>query len=238
MRRTRPAAPLIAALVLAMAVLPGLAAPAAAKEGMSAVLDAPIGLDTPPGTVLLVGVTVNVLDETGTLQPVVGSPIVLILTGRGGAVTEDGGATPDAARPNHYEMRIAIPDGGVRDVKVVIRGSNGTGPVDLDIPLTEDPFTFGGVSARSAQVAPAPTPALTPFPRASAAAAVAASAAPVVAPAAAAPAPEAAAPAPAAPSSGQDGITWWPGALVLVLLGLAVVIAVRLRAGRTSAPGA
>ncbi len=229
----RLAGPALAAIALATLLLSVIAGVASAKESMSAVLDAPIALASPPGAELLVGLTVDVLTEDGE-YPVEGSPIVLILSGRDGETTE---AWSVQDRIGHYVARATVPDSGVRGLRVVLRGTS-----DIDILLLEDPFTFGGISPRSAQVAPAPTPGLTPLPRATAVAKVpAASAAPApVEPASAAseaaPAPAAAAPAPAV--DGTDGATWWPPALVLVVLGVVVVVAVRLRVGRRSAEGA
>lgn len=222
-------------LILMLALHLGGAGKALGKESMMATLDAPIAFATPPGTEILVGMTVTALADTGIVD-VVGSPIVLILTGRHGATTEAFGATPDRARPGHYEMRITIPEGGVRAADVVIRGSSGGQQVDLPIRLMEDPFTFGGVTARTAQVAPAPTPMLTPFPRATAVAPVAPAPAgsPATGPAGGTANPAAAAtPAATPPETG----TRWPPALALVALGIAVVVAVRLRVGRPAREG-
>jgi hypothetical protein len=206
------------ATALLYAIVPGAVA---AKEGMTVAFDAPIALDTPPGTELLVGMTVTMLDEDGE-HPVQGSPIVLVLAGRAGATTEARGIQDTLG---HYTMRIAIPPGGVQGAQVVLRGSSSNGPADFELELTTDPFTSGGVTETTAQVAPAPTPVLTPAPRATA-----------VPPAAVAAAPAPAPGSPAAATSPETG-TWWAPALVLVLLGLAVVIAVRLRAGRRAAQG-
>ncbi len=64
-----------------------------------------------------------------------GSPIWLRLTGPTGDVTEAPGVMGPG--PGRYEMRIRVPEGGPRDLEVMIRGSS-----DLPIFLMEDPFTF------------------------------------------------------------------------------------------------
>jgi hypothetical protein len=150
------------ATITALAVLLVFAAgaiPAVAKEGMLARLDAPIALGAEPGTELLVGITVTVPDA-GVDRPVEGSPIQLVLTGRDGSTTRAAGAVDGT--PGHYVVRVTVPAGGVRRAEVVMHGTS-----DLPIVLAEDPFAFGPVTARTAQVAPPLAPAPTPFPRAS-----------------------------------------------------------------------
>ena len=148
--------------------------PVLAKESLTARLDAPIAIGTPPGTEIMVGVTVTAPSADGSsTEPVYGSPIYLRLTGRHGATTD---AMGEPAGPSgHYVMRITVPAGGVRGVEVGMRGTS-----DLPIRLQEDPLTFRAIGPTTAQVAPAPTPALTPFARAAAAPAsqIAAQAAP------------------------------------------------------------
>jgi len=149
---------LLAVLLLAAAALPALA-----KEFMQATLDAPIAMGTPGGTEILVGVTVTVPDGD-VIHSVEGSPIYLKLVGRDGSFTRASGI-PDQT-PGHYMMRIVVPGGGARRAEVGIHGTT-----DLSIMLMADPFAFGGITARTAQVAPALappiTPPITPFPRAS-----------------------------------------------------------------------
>ncbi len=195
----RPTArPLVAALAAA-ALLACLVVPAMAKEFLQARLDAPIAMDTPPGTEILVGVSV----DDGSTHPVEGSPIQLILTGRDGSTTRAAGAAD--GKPGHYTMRIKIPAGGARRAEVVMHGTS-----DLPIMLQADPFTFGSVTARTAQVAPPLAPPMTPFPRATTVAA-----APANAPAQKLESPPAPAPVPAR----------FPPAVVVGLIVLAVVLA-------------
>jgi hypothetical protein len=214
----RPTTRRLAAVLAAAVVLTCLAGPATAKEGLQATLDAPIALATPAGTEIIVGVTVMVPLDDGTLRGVDGSPIQLILTGRGGSTTRAAGAAD--GKPGHYLMRIAIPAGGVRRAEVVMHGTT-----DLPLVLIKDPFSFGPITPKTAQVAPPLTPPLTPFPRATGAAA--APAAPTTPTAV-----EAATSPEAAPES--PGAAW--GAVAVIAAGAALATAV-LVLGRRS-PGA
>lgn len=242
----RPAVRALAALVLACLLLPAAVGPAAAKEGMLAHLDAPIALDSPPGAELLVGMRVTVLTEDGEM-PVEGSPIVLILTGRYRARTEAAGEVRSRTDTSHYVMRITVPEGGVQHAQVVIRGSGSGGKrIDLDIPFTSDPFTAGPITASTAQLAPGATPAPTARPVETSVATVPAASVPAVAaaPVGAATAPSAAPGTAAAvtadPTSATgagDESSWWLPALASLVLGVAVVLAVRLRSGGRPAEG-
>lgn len=161
--RTSPRPPRrrsMAAIVASAALLLLAAAPAFAKEGMEARLDAPIAMGTPGGTEILVGMTVTVFDENGVLHPVEGTPVYLKLIGRDGATTRAAGAGDRT--PGHYMMRIAIPEGGARDLEIGIHGTS-----DLAIMVLDDTFVFGDITPATAQLAPPLAPALTPFPRAS-----------------------------------------------------------------------
>jgi hypothetical protein len=219
--------PVVLALLVVPALLAVLAAPAAAKEWLQATLDAPIAMDTPPGTEILVGVTVMVPGDDGAMHPVEGSPIRLILTGRDGSTTHAAGAADGT--PGHYLMRITIPAGGVRAAQVAMHGTS-----DLPLTLTADPLTFGGVTARTAQVAPPLAPPMTPLPRASAGAA--APAAPVEV---AAPVERSSAAAPIAPASDAFPLLLGAGVAVLTLvLAIGLLVAARRSGGGRRVDGA
>jgi hypothetical protein len=139
MRRTT--APLLAVALLVLA-----AAPATAKEWLEAELDAPIAMGTPAGTEILVGLTVTVPE--GLERPAVdAATISLTLLGPTGHATR-AIATADGP-PNHYTARIAIPEAGARDLVIAVPGAE-----ELPVVLRADPFTFGPISARTAQLAP------------------------------------------------------------------------------------
>jgi hypothetical protein len=142
---------------IAAAALGGLlalaaAVPVFAKEGMEARLDAPIARDTPPGTELLVGMTVTYA-EGSEVHPVEGSPIYLRLTGPGGDSSVNLGRQ---GKSGHYTMRITVPAGGIASVEVGIRGTS-----DLAITVVGEPLMAGGITPLTAQAAPAITPAPT-----------------------------------------------------------------------------
>ena len=94
--------------------------------------------------------------DRGGINPVVGSPIYLKLTGRYGDTTR--AAAAGDRTPGHYTVRIADP--GRRRARGEI-GIHGTS--DLPMMIMNDPFTFGAITARTAQLAP---PLATPDGRA------------------------------------------------------------------------
>ena len=101
------AAPIAAAALVSLLVLSAVV-PVLAKEGLEARLDAPIGLNTPGGTVLLVGMMVTAPDDHGGApHPVEGTPVYLRLTGRDGSTTEASGAVRFRPRPLHDADRDA-----------------------------------------------------------------------------------------------------------------------------------
>ena len=193
--------------LLALTLLSLLVAPVAAKQWLEARFDAPIAMDTPGGTEILVGITVTTPVEEG-INPVVGSPVYLQLTGRYGDTTRAAAAGDRA--PGHYTVRIAIPAGGAREAEIGIDGTTG-----MPMMIMNDPFTFGSITAGTAQLAP---PLATPA---------------VVRPAAssvAAPAPTAATPAPA-PTIPMAGVL-----AALAIVGVAA-LAIALVARRRPAAG-
>ncbi len=190
----------ILSVLLASLLLIAAASPALAKEGMQARLDAPVGRATPGGTVLTVGLRVTVLSTAGR-DPVDGSPVYLVLWGPGGstrATLVDTGPTP-----GHYTMRIVVPAGGVSIVEVGLHGTS-----DMPIDVVEPSLVAGGISATTAQVAPA----------------LAASAAPSAA--SAAPAAVLVAPPPAAAVPTAVAVDPQPAGLLPVLVGGFIVLAI------------
>ena len=196
--------------MLALTLLTLLVAPVAAKQWLEARFDAPIAMDTPGGTEILVGITVTTPAEED-VNPVVGSPVYLKLTGRFGDTTR--AAAAGDRTPGHYTVRIAIPAGGAREAEV---GMHGT--FDPPMMIMNDPFTFGPITARTSQVAP---PLATPN---------------VVRPvaSAAAPAPAAVATPAPAPTVPMAGVL---AALAIVgVVALAVALIARRRQGAGPTP--
>ena len=195
--------------LLALTLLTLLVAPVAAKQWLEARLDAPIAMDTPGGTEILVGIMVTTQAPEG-LNPVVGSPIYLKLTGRDGDTTR--AAAAGDRTPGHYTVRIAIPAGGAREAEIGIHGTS-----DLPVMIMNDPFTFGSITARTSQVAP---PLATPNVVRPAASVAAPAAAPVATPA----------PAPAVPTAGVLAVLAIVG---IAALGVALIARRRHVAGPT-----
>jgi len=197
----------VGAALLAVALL---AAPVAAKEFVEARLDAPIPMGLPGGTEILVGIWVTASAPDGPLA-VEGTSMYLRLFGRDGASTRAAGAADRSS--GHYTFRIAIPAGGARDLEIGIHGTS-----DLPVMLGgNDPFTFGGITPRTAQLAPPLAAAPTPLPSAAAPASPASSVAA---------APTAPAPGPA------TGVIVAVGALAALAAVLVVAAARAVRARR------
>lgn len=142
----RSAIATIAGLIVSVLLLVSLAGPALAKEGVEALLDAPIGRETPAGTELLVGMKVFALDGD-TTHRVEGTPMYLELTGPTGDVTRAMGVQDVIG---HYTMRVTVPEGGVVSLEVGIHGTS-----DLAITVVGHPLVGGGIGPRTAQAAPA-----------------------------------------------------------------------------------
>jgi hypothetical protein len=221
--RRRTALTIAAATFLLTAAIPAIAV---AKEGFQARLDAPIGRDTPGGTTLLVGMTVTFPDGSVT-HPVQGAPIYLELVGRDGASIRAMGREDQTM--GHYQFRIEVPPAGIASVEIGISGT-----AEVAILLQGTALVAGGISARTAQVAPALPAAPTPFARASAVA-------PAVAPPVLAPAvPPVSDPAAALPAVLPALALLAIGAIAGLVAGVALTLAANRRsrslAGRPPEP--
>lgn len=139
--------------------------PVVGKEMIAARFDAPIAWATPGGTTLLVGLTVT-LAAGDTEDPIEGSPVYLLFNAPDRTTTLAFGREGPAG---HYTFRIDVPAGGIRDVEVGIRGNT-----SLPVSIVGTALVPGGITARTAQVAPAPVPATTRIARATSPAAPAA----------------------------------------------------------------
>jgi hypothetical protein len=124
------------ALIAGLAVACVLAAPAAAKEGVRATLTTPIPLDAAPGTKLHVAWKLASRDGT----PFGGGDVFVRLLSASGARAEtayvNGGGT--------FAADVVVPEGGIGDVQIGIRGwssgPNGTHESPLLFPITNDPL--------------------------------------------------------------------------------------------------
>jgi hypothetical protein len=152
-RRPTARIPTLAA-VAAIAVLTLASVPALAKGPiLEATFVDPISFDSPPGAELLVAITVAV-DEAFEGESAAGAPVWLRLIGPAGDTTVAAGSIGKGA--GRYEMRIKVPEGGPRQAEVYMPG--GPGEADIQLWLTNDPFTFRPMGAGTAQLAPALAP--------------------------------------------------------------------------------
>jgi hypothetical protein len=215
-RRTFANRPLAFSLTATITVLMlATAAPALGKENLEARLDAPVARNSPGGAEILVGVTVTFTDASG-VHPVEGSPVSVHLIGPSGLEQwEMARADP---KPGHYTARVEVPADGVSSVLVGFRGTNGNGAAEIPIAIVGQTVTAGGMTAGSAQLAPAPPRAITPLPRATVAAAAPA-------------APAAVHDAAAGPSIGVVPV------IVVVLLGVACSLGIVVLARRRITAG-
>jgi hypothetical protein len=202
MRHLDPLRRATLALAMASLIAVGVAAPALAKIWIEARLDAPIAMGTPAGTELEVGVTVTV-PEGIPVEPVAGSTVVLELLGPDGDRTRASGELDPAG---HAVVRMTVPPGGPRELTIALAEQPG-----VPFMLAEDPFTFGPVTARTAQVAAPLAPAASLAP----------------------------ARAPAAVDSPDAGLAAWVPAVAIgaaAALALVLVVAVLRGPGRRHAP--
>jgi hypothetical protein len=125
--------------VVAWALVTAL--PVGAKEDVQATLTSPVALDAPAGTRLTVTWTLFV-DEDGQRRPFGADGVFVRLLGPSGAASEgvDRGRAHDAGE---YEATVLVPEGGIRDIELGLRGwvsdANGTRRSDLIFPITNDP---------------------------------------------------------------------------------------------------
>ncbi len=131
---TRRAAALSALATTALVL--ALAAPVVAKGGGEAALDVPIPRDAEPGSTVEVAWDAWAPGGEGR-HPIVGSPLVLVVTGADGNVVEVMGAERPSGS-GHYEASFVVPAGGIAEVMLGMRGTmcDPDGCVTSDLPLT------------------------------------------------------------------------------------------------------
>jgi hypothetical protein len=118
------------------------ALPVGAKEDVQATLTSPVALDAPAGTRLTVTWTLFV-DEDGQRRPFGADGVFVRFLGPSGAASEEDVATGRAHDAGEYEATVLVPEGGIRDIELGLRGwvsdANGTRRSDLIFPITNDP---------------------------------------------------------------------------------------------------
>ena len=155
----RLAASLPGLLLLLAALAP---APALAKEGMQARLDAPIPADTPPGTTIEVGWSTVVPDGQGGTVAFSGAPVFIALRSPGASEPASlvfGDEFP--AGSGHFTASIVVPDGGIAwdGVTIGLRGES-----CQDGACTRNDLAFelvGEVLSTAPSVAPVGSAAVT-----------------------------------------------------------------------------
>ncbi len=140
--RSRTLAGLLAvAAVLALAV-----SPVAGKEGAIAKLETFVHRDAEPGSTIKVGWSTFMLTAGGE-HPIHSSVETMRLVGPGGDSTEAIGIeTP--ADSGHYRVSMAVPEGGIEQIQLSVRGDAcidtvGCDRVDYAFPLTDDAAGVG-----------------------------------------------------------------------------------------------
>jgi hypothetical protein len=127
------------ALCVVLSATLGSALPAAAKDGVHATLTTNVPLDARPGTKLTIGWRLAYAED-GERHLFGASGVFVRLGSASGAAAETGYATEDGGS---YTSNIAVPEGGIGDVQIGLRGYTSgvrTGRSDLLFPITNDPL--------------------------------------------------------------------------------------------------
>jgi hypothetical protein len=123
--------------------------PAAGKDGVEATLRTAISLDAPAGTHL--HIAWKLAYSGGTPFSANGAYVRLLSASGGNA--ETGVASTGAYRTGEYAATVVVPDGGIGDVVIGLRGwtsgVTGTHRSDALFPITNDPVP-GVISSRPA----------------------------------------------------------------------------------------
>jgi hypothetical protein len=131
-------------LVLATVAALVAALPAGAKEGVTARLESTIPLAAPAGMHLTVRWSLAARDEDGTRRPFSAAAVFVRLLSKTGAGATVGLASPRAHADGTYAATVVVPEGGVRDVQLGLRGftsgANGTHNADVLFPIANDPL--------------------------------------------------------------------------------------------------
>jgi hypothetical protein len=125
--------------LLAFAAALFSAMPVAAKDGVHATLTTNVRLDAAPGTKLEIGWRLAYVED-GKRRAFGASGVFVRLGSASGAAAETGYAKEDRGA---YTATVAVPEGGIGDVQVGLRGYTSgvrTGRSDLLFPITNDPL--------------------------------------------------------------------------------------------------
>jgi hypothetical protein len=131
----------LASLLAITALLAPAVSPVAAKEGAIAKLDTAVHRDAEPGSTIKVGWSTFMLTAGGE-HPIHSTVETMRLAGPGGDSTEAIGIeTP--ADSGHYVVSMTVPEGGIEQIQLSVRGDAcietvGCDRVDYAFPLTDD----------------------------------------------------------------------------------------------------
>jgi hypothetical protein len=149
--------PLASSLILAAAAAVILALPVFAKDGAEAKLDTTLSRDAQPGSTIDVGWSVASIED-GQSIPITGLPVFVRLVGPGAASVTEVRGTETPPGSGHYTASIQVPDGGIANVFVGMRGESCTaaacGRADMIFPLTDDPLVTGLAPIAASTAAP------------------------------------------------------------------------------------
>ena len=148
----------LASLLAVGALLVLATSPVAAKEGSIAKLDTFVHRDADPGSTIKIGWSTFMLTANGE-HPIHSTIETMRLVGPGGDSTEAIGIeTP--ADSGHYRAAMTVPQGGIEQIVLSVRGdacteAAGCDKVDYAFPLTDDALVRGtpvGVTKPAASV--------------------------------------------------------------------------------------
>jgi hypothetical protein len=122
-------------ICLGLVLLAAAATPAAAKEGARARLLARLPIHAKAGALITVRWTVQVRGPSGKLVPFDANPMFAKLIGKGKAST----AFARQFRPP-YSVRIRVPRGGIKNIKVGLMGYSTSGPAPAFFPIANNPL--------------------------------------------------------------------------------------------------
>jgi hypothetical protein len=126
------------------------ALPAPGKDGVRAALTTNVPLDAREGTHLRVAWTLASLDEQGRRHPFGANGVFVRLLSASGGPAETGFAPTGAYTTGEYTATVAVPEGGIGDVRIGLRGftsgANGTHNADMLFPIVNDPMPGAAVT--------------------------------------------------------------------------------------------
>jgi hypothetical protein len=131
--------------VLVAAIAAGVAAlPAAGKEGVEATLATNVPLEAEPGDRLRVAWTLTYAEGAERGRPFGANGVFVRFLSASGAPAETGFAPTGSYARGDYAAAVAVPEGGIADVQIGLRGwtsgAGGTRRSDLLFPITNDPL--------------------------------------------------------------------------------------------------